>query len=77
MTWDVKDFVEATPISGPALVFITQSASLEILLSSTFVMPRETIPMSPPLARASAVSAVSPDWETAISRASGPTTGFL
>ena len=58
-----KAFVEATPISGPAKVGSTASASRAIELSGTLTTAIVFQPLRLHRRKASNVSAVSPDWE--------------
>lgn len=56
--------VLATPISGPALIWIPQWDSLEIVDPTTLTTPTLRAPRSMQYLIARIVSAVSPDWET-------------
>ena len=71
----VKAFVEATPISGPALVIKQSSDSRTKELSGTLQIARLYLkPISFALRNAAKVSAVSPDCEIVINNVSGWTT---
>ena len=61
-TCEVYAFVEATAISGPARVYIEQSASLVIELPITFDIASVFAPFDFASFNAAIVSAVSPDW---------------
>ncbi len=58
--------VDATPISGPAWIGKTKSASLAIELSTTLTIPQVLILFFLHFSSAAYVSAVSPDCETKI-----------
>ena len=60
--------VVATAISGPASVYITLSASLAILLSCTFIIPKVSTLLILIFLRDANVSAVSPDCEMNIAK---------
>ena len=53
--------VDATPISGPALIPIILSTFLAIVLLSTLTIPKVGYPLSCAASIAAYVSAVSPD----------------
>ena len=57
----VNAFVEATPISGPALIGKTNSDSLAIELSTTFTIEIVLLTLPLTFLKAANVSAVSPD----------------
>ena len=68
----VNALVDATPISGPALVISTRSTARTRELFGTFTMPRDgPNPRRTAASRAPRVSAVSPDWESATTRVEG------
>ena len=73
----VKAFVEATPISGPAWVKTTLSASRASVLPRTLHMDKVDAPRDLASLIAAIVSAVSPDWDTAMNRSPGDTMGSL
>ena len=75
-TWQMKVFVAATPISRPARVNSTPSASRVACEPITFVIASTRAPRSRASRIAASVSAVSPDWEMPITRSPGPTTGL-
>ena len=75
-TWQRNVFVAATPISRPARVNSTPSASRVTCEPITFVIASTAAPRSFALRIAASVSAVSPDWEIPITRSPGPTTGL-
>ena len=62
-SWQVKALVEATPISGPAWVMSTVSASRDRVLSAALTMPSRCWPRALQKRSAARVSAVSPDCE--------------
>ena len=64
----MKALVEATPISGPACVYSTWSASRAIVLSCTLHTASDFAPPSMACFSAAIVSAVSPDCEIGITR---------
>ena len=74
-TWAVKVFVAATPISSPARVKRTASASRVAWLPIMLVTASTVAPRSRANRIAASVSAVSPDWVMPITRSSAPTTG--
>ena len=74
-TWAVNVFVAATPISSPALVSSTESASRVAWLPMMLVIASTVAPRSRASRIAASVSAVSPDWVIPITRSSDPTTG--
>ena len=59
---ETKDFVEATPISGPAWLYMPASVSRAMLLPTTLTRPRTSAPLRLASCTAASVSAVSPDW---------------
>ena len=59
-----RTFVDATPISGPALMWIPQCVSREIVEPTTLTTPTLSAPFSRQYRIARMVSAVSPDCET-------------
>ena len=63
-SWVVKALVEATPISGPASVRSSPSASRASVLSGTLTTASVGWPSAFTWRIAASVSAVSPDWET-------------
>ncbi len=62
ITWEVKAFVEATPISGPAWMYTPASVSLAIVEPTTLTMPNTRQPLDLHTLSAARVSAVSPLW---------------
>ena len=74
-TWQTKVFVAATPISSPARVKRTPSASRVACEPITFVIASTVAPRSRASRIAASVSAVSPDCEMPMTRSPGPTTG--
>ena len=68
-------FVAATPISGPACVYITASASRASDEPIVFVIAITFEPCRDACRAASSVSIVSPDWHTASVSVFGPSTG--
>ena len=64
----VNAFVDATPISGPAWVKITPSASRASVLPRTLQIERVYAPFFFASFIAAIVSAVSPDCETSMSK---------
>ena len=60
MNWLVYALVEATPISGPAFMWIPQLVSLLIELPTVFVTPTHKAPLFLQYLKAFNVSAVSP-----------------
>ena len=74
-TCAVKVLVAATPISSPARVNRTVSASRVAWLPMMLVSAITLAPRSRASRIAASVSAVSPDWVIPITRSSGPTTG--
>src|SRR3989338_9188106 len=66
--WVVNAFVEATPISGPAYVYKTESDSRSIELPFTFTIDKTFALFLFASLIAANVSAVSPDWEIAMTR---------
>ena len=60
MNWLVYAFVEATPISGPALIWTPQDVSLLMELPTVLVTPTQRAPLFLQYLRAINVSAVSP-----------------
>ena len=75
VNWAVKAFVDATPISGPARVGKTKSASRAIVLSGTFTMPTDFKPNLEACRIAMSVSRLSPDCEMARAAAPFPCAG--
>ena len=75
-TCATKVFVAATPISSPARVYRTPSASRVAWLPRMLVIASTCAPRLRASRIAASVSAVSPDWEMPITRSSGPTTGL-
>ena len=61
-SWAVKALVEATPISGPALVVMTPAARRVTADPTTLQMARVLEPLAISSCWAAMVSAVSPDW---------------
>ena len=74
-TWETKVLVAATPISRPARVNSTPSASRVACEPTTLVTARTLAPRSRASRIAASVSAVSPDWVMPMTRSRGPTTG--
>src|SRR6202021_2292097 len=62
VSWAVKALVEATPISGPALVVRVPWALRVMAAPTTLQMARVLDPLAMSSAWAARVSAVSPDW---------------
>ncbi len=62
VSWEMKILVEATPISGPAWLYMPASVSLEMELPTTLTIPRSRAPFRRASRMAANVSAVSPDW---------------
>ena len=60
-SWVVNAFVEATPISGPACVWIVPCASRVAMLPTTLQIARLRAPFPFASRKAASVSAVSPD----------------
>ena len=75
--WVVNALVEATPISGPAWVYAPEWVSLEIEDPTTLQTPKTNAPFFLASFIAAKVSAVSPDWEIAITMSLSLMTGFL
>ncbi len=75
-TWLTNVFVAATPISSPARVSSTPSASRVAWEPMMFVIASTVAPRARAVRIAASVSAVSPDWEMPITRSPGPTTGL-
>ena len=75
-TWQTNVFVAATPISRPARVYSTPSASRVACEPITLVTASTFAPRSRARRIAASVSAVSPDCEMPITRSPGPTTGL-
>ena len=69
--------MEATPISGPAWVYIPESVSLEIDDPTTLQIPKINAPLSFASLRAAIVSAVSPDWDMGMMTSSFSMMGSL
>merc|ERR1719209_1585253 len=61
--WLVYALVEATPISGPALMCTPEWLSLQMVDPTVLVMPMIRAPLDLQYLRAPKVSAVSPDCE--------------
>ena len=76
-SWVVNAFVDATPISGPACVYKTSLDSLAILLSITLHIDITLAPFLFASFTAARVSAVSPDWDMAITSVFLSARGFL
>ena len=74
-TWQTNVFVAATPISSPARVKSTPSASRVACEPMTLVTASTCAPRSRASRIAASVSAVSPDWEMPMTRSPSPTTG--
>ena len=74
-TWATKVLVAATPISRPARVNRTPSASRVAWLPMMFVTASTFAPFSRARRMAASVSAVSPDWEMPITRSRSSITG--
>ena len=69
--------VEATPISGPALVKSVKSDSRQIELFATLQIVKESgLPVFFANFKDDNVSAVSPDWEIVTSKVLSDLTGF-
>ena len=75
VSWAVKALVEATPISSPARVYSTPSASRAIELPTTLQMATTREPWSLAARKAASVSAVSPDCEMGTVRTRPSSTG--
>ena len=76
MIWLTNVLVAATPISSPARVYRTPSASRVACAPMTLVTASTAAPRERAVRIAASVSAVSPDWEMPMTRSSGPTTGL-
>ncbi len=74
-TWHTNVFVAATPISRPARVNSTPSASRVAWEPIMFVTASTVAPRSRARRIAASVSAVSPDWEIPMTRSPGPMIG--
>jgi hypothetical protein len=74
-TWQTNVLVAATPISSPARVNNTPSASRVAWEPMTLVIASTFAPRSRARRMAASVSAVSPDWEMPMTRSPSPTTG--
>ena len=74
-TCETKVLVAATPISIPARVSSTPSASRVACEPTMLVIASTRAPRSRASRIAASVSAVSPDWVMPITRSPGPTTG--
>ncbi len=77
ISWQVKAFVEATPISGPACIYVPASTSLAIVLPITLTIPIVVAPSFCASFMAARVSAVSPLWLISITTSSLLIIGFL
>ena len=77
VTCAVKAFVEATPISGPACVYEPAWVSRGIELPTTLQIPIIVAPFDLASFTAASVSAVSPDWEIAMTISLSSIMGFL
>ncbi len=75
-TWETKVLVAATPISSPARVKITPSASRVAWLPITLVTASTFEPLSRASRMAARVSAVSPDCEMPTTRSCSSSTGL-
>ena len=75
-TWQTNVFVAATPISRPARVKSTPSASRVACEPMMFVTASTVAPRSRARRIAASVSAVSPDCVMPMTRSPGPTTGL-
>eukprot|EP00835_Amoeboradix_gromovi_P000164 NODE_5_length_49639_cov_0.484336.p26 type:complete len:122 gc:universal NODE_5_length_49639_cov_0.484336:48797-48432(-) len=60
INWEVNAFVDATAISGPALIWTPQWVSLLMVDPTTLVTPTHKAPLSKQYLNANIVSAVSP-----------------
>ena len=74
-SWAVKALVEATPISGPAWVGHSRSASRAMEEWCALTTAAVVRPFSLHQRSAASVSAVSPDWLTATATVPGVTAG--
>lgn len=63
LTCEVYAFVEATPISGPALMWTPQWDSRLMVEPTVLVIPTMRAPRCLQYLNALSVSAVSPDWD--------------
>ena len=63
LTWEVYAFVDATPISGPALMWTPQWDSRLMVEPTVLVIPTMRAPRCLQYLNALRVSAVSPDWD--------------
>ena len=75
-TCATKVLVAATPISSPARVKITPSASRVAWLPMMLVIASTLAPRSRARRMAASVSAVSPDWEMPITRSCSSISGL-
>ena len=75
-TWATKVLVAATPISSPARVYSTPSASRVAWLPMMLVTASTLAPLSRASRMAASVSAVSPDWVIPITRSCSSKTGL-
>ena len=75
-TCETNVLVAATPISIPARVYRTPSASRVACEPITLVTASTLAPRSRASRIAASVSAVSPDWEMPMTTSPGPTTGL-
>jgi hypothetical protein len=66
VSWVVNALVDATPISGPACVYVPALEALAIEEPTTLQIPYTKAPFSLASFIAASVSAVSPDCEIAI-----------
>ena len=73
----VNAFVDATPISGPAWVYVPPEVVLVIEDPTTLQIPKVRAPFSFANSKAAKVSAVSPDWDIAITMSFFVKIGFL
>ncbi|MPN50000.1 hypothetical protein SDC9_197625 [bioreactor metagenome] len=72
----VKALVEATPISGPTCMYVPVSVVLAMEEPTALTIPKIKAPLSLARLIAAKVSAVSPDWEMAITTSWASITGF-
>ena len=74
-TWDTNVLVAATPISSPARVYSTPSASRVAWLPMMLVTAMTLAPFSRASRMAARVSSVSPDWVMPMTRSRSSITG--
>ena len=77
LIWQLNAFVDATPISEPACVYIPEWVSLAIDDPTTLQIPYKKAPFSLAIFIAASVSAVSPDCDIGITMSPLLIIGFL